>query len=199
MAKMNYITDTNRVSTIALYSGDYIAHHGIKGQKWGVRRYQNEDGTLTAAGRRRYNVDKAEAIQRDIDSFKGYENGIRSKSGKLLLSAQDVKDSVRALEKKRDSVEKKGDERKAKDIEKARKKYDKNLEKNWYKAHNEATKFLNGPDGYAALNKKWSDLEMSKYSDWSKSPRYQEYLEEADAMYREAYNREVENLFGKRP
>ena len=28
-------------------------HHGIKGQKWGVRRYQNKDGTLTSAGRKR--------------------------------------------------------------------------------------------------------------------------------------------------
>ena len=33
---------------------DELYHHGIKGQKWGVRRYQNEDGTLTAEGRRRY-------------------------------------------------------------------------------------------------------------------------------------------------
>lgn len=32
----------------------YLAHHGIKGQKWGVRRYQNPDGTLTAEGARRY-------------------------------------------------------------------------------------------------------------------------------------------------
>lgn len=32
----------------------YLAHHGIKGQKWGVRRYQNEDGTLTNEGRKRY-------------------------------------------------------------------------------------------------------------------------------------------------
>lgn len=32
----------------------YLAHHGILGQKWGVRRYQNEDGTLTAAGKKRY-------------------------------------------------------------------------------------------------------------------------------------------------
>jgi len=33
---------------------DYLMHYGTKGQKWGVRRYQNEDGTLTAEGRERY-------------------------------------------------------------------------------------------------------------------------------------------------
>lgn len=31
-----------------------LSHHGIKGQKWGVRRFQNEDGSLTAAGKSRY-------------------------------------------------------------------------------------------------------------------------------------------------
>lgn len=33
---------------------NYIEHHGIKGQRWGVRRYQNLDGTLTDAGRAHY-------------------------------------------------------------------------------------------------------------------------------------------------
>lgn len=36
------------------YESNYLMHHGIKGQKWGVRRYQNSDGTFTAAGKRRY-------------------------------------------------------------------------------------------------------------------------------------------------
>lgn len=32
----------------------YLAHHGILGQKWGVRRFQNPDGSLTSEGRKRY-------------------------------------------------------------------------------------------------------------------------------------------------
>lgn len=35
-------------------SKSVLEHHGIRGQKWGVRRYENEDGTLTEAGKKRY-------------------------------------------------------------------------------------------------------------------------------------------------
>lgn len=35
---------------------EYLEHYGIKGQRWGVRRFQNPDGSLTAAGKEHYSV-----------------------------------------------------------------------------------------------------------------------------------------------
>ncbi len=47
---------------------NYIVHHGIKGQKWGVRRFQNEDGSYTPAGAERYNHRNSDG------SIKGVKN-----------------------------------------------------------------------------------------------------------------------------
>lgn len=37
------------------FSNNELYHYGIKGQKWGIRRFQNEDGSYTQAGLKRYN------------------------------------------------------------------------------------------------------------------------------------------------
>jgi len=53
---------------------DYLVHHGILGQKWGIRRFQNPDGSLTSAGRARLEAKdkkwadtKGEKIKSDLE------------------------------------------------------------------------------------------------------------------------------------
>lgn len=52
MTANRYILTTNG-GFMVLPSGAELYHHGVKGQKWGVRRYQNADGSLTPAGKKR--------------------------------------------------------------------------------------------------------------------------------------------------
>lgn len=57
---------------IMWYVGGELYHHGIKGQKWGLRRYQNPDGSYTEEGRRRYFSDKYGAEYGSKEAKKKY-------------------------------------------------------------------------------------------------------------------------------
>lgn len=58
------------------FESNYLEHFGIKDQRWGVRRFQNPDGSLTPEGRERYGVGKEGSVK-DISTVKGYNRRIK--------------------------------------------------------------------------------------------------------------------------
>lgn len=69
-----------------------LYHHGIKGQKWGIRRWQNEDGSLTAAGREHYGLDSGDA-NKETRGYKRVLNAMEK------ARAADVSGDIRYTEK----------------------------------------------------------------------------------------------------
>ena len=70
-----------------------LEHWGIKGMKWGIRRFQNKDGSLTAAGRKRYN-DSAEGGKSTSASNKSKSSGKSSSSSESSGSSEEKQDPV---------------------------------------------------------------------------------------------------------
>lgn len=83
--------------------GPYLAHYGVLGMKWGVRRYQNADGSLTAAGRKRYNKQEAkENYKKAKADIKKEQKIVNNRYKKRLLAGGDeiVSDQKRLKELK---------------------------------------------------------------------------------------------------
>lgn len=70
------------------FESNYLMHHGILGQKWGIRKYQNPDGSLTPAGRERYGIGPGRGVD-DISSEKGIKR--RTKDLKKAIAINDKK------------------------------------------------------------------------------------------------------------
>lgn len=106
-----YVSDA-----IGSYGSNYaLQHHGIKGQKWGMRRYQNTDGSLTAEGRARYGYGTTaygisnntghrkaakDALKAESKLEKRYNKAVKKSDPKLIKETKKELDTFRSNKNK---------------------------------------------------------------------------------------------------
>ena len=87
---------------MVVYS-DELCHHGILGMKWGVRRYQNDDGSLTAAGKKRYSSISPDKTRREMQKAVNAQRGKKYGSANRWMSLYGIgknSDKVQAEQQK---------------------------------------------------------------------------------------------------
>lgn len=194
----------------------YLQHHGIKGQRWGVRRYQNEDGSLTSAGKKRYNGYDPTATVKKSKTTKMYER--LAERGLKNAKLQDHnyektgdeyhKRSAEQWRRESENNKRNAEASYRKDIfnktatrreKKEQQAWEENVKKNWLNTYNKAAGEMN--EKLVDFNEEWDKkVPKDKNGHWDQSSKqYKEYSREYAKMWNECYGNVLVSELGESP
>lgn len=163
----------------------YLAHHGVKGMKWGVRKAPKE-----SRGTRIYR----QKVKHDEDMIRYYKK--HGDALDLINGKGGYKESLAKNKAKLAKYEAKDAAKMAARTAKAQKKWDKAYKKNYFKAYNSAADYANDVL-IPQINKKYSKI--IKTDDWADDPNYGKYMKEYETRFNEVLNKKLTDLIGERP
>lgn len=138
-----------RFNTPSIYGEEVLAHHGILGQKWGVRRFQNADGSLTDAGKKRYSKEEVRYARKELPTERQRLNELQKKASNIESNTEYSDNIYDLLLEARDGW----------NYEKNEPLSDKEIDANWDNFDKAYKKALNENKEYQQIIK---DIEKSK-------------------------------------
>ena len=160
-----------------LYETNTLAHHGVLGMKWGVRRYQRKDGTLTREGRMHYGSNKDFAASKIAEEQKG-----KVDLSNRVKSLSDIGDHIVSLTNEIDKVSTEEAKAALKNPN-----FKKDVEKNLHDL------FGNGVDDAEFFYMEQSDVIDQLLSDYKYAPKTSDLFDQLDNSF-DSWNTEAKKI-----